>query len=114
MKLSTRLSTRVATTAACAAAALLLTPAAARASVPPPDADTGPVDSVPAAIVARPPDSTPVTSRDAVQLAVAMAIGAAVATAVRRRRPAEPERVHSIIERIVDPLPMTGDVLVRD
>ncbi len=49
-------------------------------------------------------------AHDAVQMAVAMAIGAAVATAVRRRRPAEPERIHSIIE----PFPFPHDVLVKD
>jgi hypothetical protein len=47
-------------------------------------------------------------------MAVAMAIGAAVATAIRRRRPAEPERIHSIIECITDPLQVTGDVLIKD
>ena len=47
-------------------------------------------------------------------MAVAMAIGAAVATAVRRRRPNQPERIHSIIERVVDPIPLTGDVLIKD
>ena len=114
MKLPTRLSTRVATTAACAAAALLLTPAAARASIPPPDPEVGAVDSLPTRTVAQPPRSTPVGSQDAVQMAVAMAIGAAVATAVRRRRPADPRRIHSIIERVADPLPLTGDVLIKD
>jgi hypothetical protein len=39
-----------------------------------------------------------------------MAIGAAVATAVRRRRPAEPERIRSIVE----PFPHRADVLVKD
>lgn len=43
-------------------------------------------------------------------MAVAMAIGAAVATAVRRRRPAEPERIHSIIE----PFPFNSDVLIKE
>jgi len=43
-------------------------------------------------------------------MAVAMAIGAAVATAVRRRRPSEPERIHSIVE----PFPYNADVLVKD
>jgi len=43
-------------------------------------------------------------------MAVAMAIGAAVATAVRRRRPAEPERLHSIVE----PFPFTADILAKD
>jgi hypothetical protein len=114
MKLSTRLCTRVATTAACAAAALLLTPAAARASIPPPDPAAGAVDSLPTRTVAQPPSSTPISSQDAVQMAVAMAIGAAVATAVRRRRPDQPDRIHSIVERVVDPLPLTGDVLVKD
>ena len=43
-------------------------------------------------------------------MAVAMAIGAAVATAVRRRRPAEPERVRGIVE----PFPFAHDVLIKD
>jgi hypothetical protein len=110
-----KLSTRAITSAACAAAALLLTPAAAWATLPAPDGG-GHVQPAPLKVVAQPtapkmaPRPTNSGGQGAVQMAVAMAIGAAVATAVRRRRPAEPERLHSIVE----PFPFTADILAKD
>jgi hypothetical protein len=107
-----KLSTRAITSAACAAAALLLTPAAAWATIPAPDGGGRP-QPAPPRVVAQPtaPEEAPTTHNDGVvQMAVAMAIGAAVATAVRRRRPAEPERIHGIVE----PFPHRADVLVKD
>jgi hypothetical protein len=107
-----KLSTRTISSAACAAAALLLTPAAAWATIPAPDGGGYPQPAPPRTVVAQStvPKPTHRGGDGAVQMAVAMAIGAAVATAVRRRRPAEPERIHSIIE----PFPFNSEVLVKD
>jgi hypothetical protein len=110
-----KLSTRIISSAACAAAALLLTPAAAWATIPAPEGG-GHLQPAQRKVVAQPtmPKTTskPTNTggQGAVQMAVAVAIGAAVATAIRRRRPAEPERIHSIVE----PFPYKADVLVKD
>ncbi len=105
-----KLITRVITGAACAAAVLVLAPAAASASYPPPDTTNQMLDRAQPVEIHVQSDST---AHDAVQMAVAIALGASVATAVRRRRPPDPDLGEGLLERVPTRGDAIGDVLVK-
>ena len=105
-----KLITRVITATTCAAAALLFAPAAASASYP---AETTNQSLHRAQlIVIKVPANT--AAHDAVQMAVAIAFGASVATAVRRRRQPDADRRDGFLQRVPTKSDVVGDVLVKE